>query len=1087
MRFKIGMAAPCATVISPAAALLTLLLAACGGGGGGGGNTLVDTTPLTPATNPCAEDSAVCTVVQLGGAVTESRVTFNTLQNPVTLVEEGSTPPLSEVREADGAANWDLRDDIAQLALLGKFLNNASLYDPDLLYLVTANGGQDQDANSDNLVDDASAEVSAAAATPVLGRWHAILPGDLITTSRVTPLTEAVYRYLQPDLPDLTAAEIRSIMNFLASDILGDVDGSGLVDYADLLAWDRHLNADFYLHDIALVNELAAAVRGNATVSTIRDLSLSVLQRAPSSEATFTVSGSIAVPANHRVDGDVNNPAAPVTDNDSLDTAQPMDKPLVLGGYVATPGAGPTGRSSTEGDLEDHFYLKELTAAEVISLVMSESPLTNDLDLYLYRAGETVPVETSLGFTGVEQVTVPESGDYIVRVHAWNGASNYQLSVGVTPQFVQGARLSLSDDFIPGQIIARFRDMPAVNSMPRRAQFTGMRLRGGGLRRANLLQMDMDAGDNLAQRKLKTLLALKRLQRHAEVETAGLNYRVQAAITPNDPFYSSAQSWHYGMINLPAAWDVSLGNGVIVAVIDSGIRPNHPDLQGQLVQGINFLNLDDPFERFNVEDPGDGDGSLSSFHGTHVAGTVAAASNNGSGVAGAAWNAKIMPLRVLGPNGGTSYDVLQAVRYAAGLPNDSGILPSQPADVINLSLAGGGFNGFDQALYNQVTESGIVVVAAAGNDSSSTPAYPASYQGVISVSAVTIGEFKAPYSNFGASIDIAAPGGDSTAGVVSTGADDTVSPIRETYTSLIGTSMATPHVSGTIALMKSIYPALTTADFGDLLSQGLLTDDLGSPGRDNIFGWGLVNALKAVEVAQDLAGGGGVTLEPALCTSASELNFGNFAETLPLTITNCGTGVLVVEAIVPSEPWVTITPNTVDSNGVGSYTVRVDRSQLPDDSRNFSAIAIQTNVRSTVIQVIVQQPAPGTVNTGDAGLHYVLLLDAANPSEVLQEREVSVIDGIYSYTFFDVPAGRYQIVAGSDADNDLIICDPGEACGAWPVLDSEQPEIEVDRDIGDLDFSTSFNAGIISTQEAGSAETLPVRSRSGYRGPDGQR
>lgn len=611
------------------------------------------------------------------------------------------------------------------------------------------------------------------------------------------------------------------------------------------------------------------------------------------------------------------------------------------------------------------------------------------------------------------------------------------------------------------------------------------------MRRANLLQMDLSAADSPTQSKLKTLYALKRLRQRREVDTVGLNYRVQAAIIPNDPFYNRGQSWHYEMINLPAAWDISLGDGVIVAVIDSGIRTNHPDLQTQLLPGYDFFDDDnDPL------DPGEStDGSLSSFHGTHVAGTVAAASNNGSGVAGVAWNARIMPLRVLGPGGGTSYDVLQAVRYAARLANDSGTLPAQRADVINLSLAGGGFNGFDQALYSEVTDMGLIVVAAAGNDSSSEFAYPASYQDVISVSAVNIDQNRAPYSNFGSAIDVAAPGGDSSTGdsnldgavdlILSTGADDTVTPTQEAYTLLQGTSMATPHVAGTIALMKSIYPALKTADLEDLLSQGLLTDDLGAPGRDNIFGWGLINALKAVQVAQDLAGGG-VTLEPALCTSASELNFGNFAEALPLTITNCGTGVLVVENIVASEPWVTVTPNSVDTNGVGSYTVRADRSQLPV-GRNFAAIAIQTNVRSTTVQVVVEQPEPGTVNTGDAGLHYVLLLDAANPDEVLQEREVSAIDGTYSYAFFDVPAGRYLIVAGSDADNDLIICDPGEACGAWPVLDSEQPEIEVDQDIGDLDFSTSFNAGVISTQDLGSADTRPIRERSGYRGPDGQR
>ena len=316
------------------------------------------------------------------------------------------------------------------------------------------------------------------------------------------------------------------------------------------------------------------------------------------------------------------------------------------------------------------------------------------------------------------------------------------------------------------------------------------------------------------------------------MEAASLNYYVRPLAVPDDVYYNR-QRWHYEMINLPAAWERGLGDGVVVAVVDTGIRRNHPDLSSQLVTGYDFVrnlgqagdgNGIDP----NPEDPGDSnDGSPSSFHGTHVAGTVAAASNNSAGVAGVAWNAKIMPLRALGIGGGTTYDVQQAVRYAAGLPNDSGGVPARPADVINLSLGGGGFSSVDQAVYAQVAEKGIILVSAAGNQSSSQFSYPASYDGVISVSAVNINKARASYSNFGSRVDIAAPGGDSSTRdvngdgvpdlILSTSADDSNSfGIRDSYALLQGTSMASPHVAGVVALMKSIYPALTIGDFEEL-------------------------------------------------------------------------------------------------------------------------------------------------------------------------------------------------------------------------------------------------------------------------------
>ncbi len=1026
-----------------------------------------------------------CLHIQLGGAVAESTVIITPLRDPSNTIEQLHVPSVAETREADGPETWDARSDLARFVFLGNVFVDISLYEEDTLYLVTVNGGFDLDANSDNALDADPAAIN--------GTWHAIMSGAQLRTGRVSVLTEAVYRYLEFNLEALSDAEIRAEMDVLASAMLGDVNRSGDVNYQDALAWHRHFNANTYLRDLAEVDELARAIRDSASSSTLRELSLAVIGRNIDAAGPYTVSGNILVSATTRVDSDVNdpNPDITVVANDSIDTAQPIINPVVLGGYVNRIGQGEQGRSFLSGDANDYFSV-DLLAGQVISLVMAENPGSNDLDLFLYDENGDL-IEGSLETTELEQIVVEENGRYFIRVQAFRGASNYQLRVGIGGEITGTARsYRLSDDFVPGQVIARFNQQRKVSTMRGRARFTGMRVRGGGLRRANLLEMPARSGENTLQWKLRTLRKMKRLQREPEVADAGLNYYVQATAIPDDPFYAQ-QSWHYEMINLPLAWDQGIvGDGVTVAVLDTGIRRNHPDLQGQLVSGWDFVDDDS-----NPEDPGDGtNGAPSSFHGTHVAGTVAAATNNDRGVAGVAWNARIMPIRVLGPGGGTSFDVLQGLRYAAGLENDSGRLPARRADVINLSLAGGGFSSFDQAVYNQVAASGIIIVAAAGNDSTSQFAYPASYDGVVSVSAVNINRTRASYSNFGSRIDVAAPGGDGFTNdvngdgvldlVLSTAADDSSGVIRDTYALLQGTSMASPHVAGVAALMKAIYPALTHQQFENLLAMGLITDDLGSQGRDNTFGWGLINANKAVLVAESLAEGGDVANRPTIATSARALNFGTFATNLPLTINNAGTGELVIDtiAIEGDATWLSIEPVQVDPvSGVGSYSVSVDRDQL--DTGSFSArIRIDSNDsnnRVATVDVIVQQLDPSLLTGGDAGLHYILLINA-DTGEVFQQDDVVAREGIYAFNFTDVPAGSYQIIAGSDSDNDLFICDAGEACGAWPVLDSEFTIIEIIQDISGLRFSSTYNTGIISTWSASQQAPQPMSPlrRSSY-------
>lgn len=272
----------------------------------------------------------------------------------------------------------------------------------------------------------------------------------------------------------------------------------------------------------------------------------------------------------------------------------------------------------------------------------------------------------------------------------------------------------------------------------------------------------------LVTAKEDTIRVIKALRMRKDVLYAEPNYIVRPTATvPNDKYYPL--QWHYPLINLPQAWEISTGTDAIVAVIDTGVLLAHPDLQGQLLPGYDFISdpamaLDGDGIDNNPNDPGDGgQGNSSIFHGTHVAGTIAAATNNDIGVAGIAWNARIMPLRALGKGGGTLYDIDQAIRYAAGLSNDSGTLPARRADIINLSLGGGGYSRSEQDVVTQARNQGVIIVAAAGNDAGATPYYPASYDGVVSVSDVGIDKTLAPYSNYGPDVDVAAPGGDMSA------------------------------------------------------------------------------------------------------------------------------------------------------------------------------------------------------------------------------------------------------------------------------------------------------------------------------------
>ena len=313
---------------------------------------------------------------------------------------------------------------------------------------------------------------------------------------------------------------------------------------------------------------------------------------------------------------------------------------------------------------------------------------------------------------------------------------------------------------------------------------------------------------------------------YAEVDT----FLRPAAAAPNDPLYP--RQWDLfeenGGIRMPGAWERSTGAGQVIAVIDSGIAP-HSDLLDRTVAGYDFITdpamaRDGGGRDANPRDEGDWCGTgTSSWHGTHVAGTIGAAANNSKGIAGVAYGAKIQPIRALGSCGGYMSDVADAVTWAVG--GDVTGVPANPnpARVVNLSLGATAACGTTfQNVLSFAAGKGAAVVVAAGNDNQpAANSSPANCNNVISVGATGREGARAPYSNYGSAVDVSAPGGymgtGSANGIASTWNLGTTTPGAEGYAYQQGTSMAAPHVAGVAALMFAEVPDTTPAKIEDVL------------------------------------------------------------------------------------------------------------------------------------------------------------------------------------------------------------------------------------------------------------------------------
>ncbi len=627
----------------------------------------------------------------------------------------------------------------------------------------------------------------------------------------------------------------------------------------------------------------------------------------------------------------------------------------------------------------------------------------------------------------------------------------------------RGIRLSVDDEFVVGDAIVRLQDASLVSSIQdivpagtRPAVVTGgdatVLIRSAVV--AGSTSPAGMAGEGAQAPRLATLDYIEYLNSRPEVLYAVPNYIRHVDAVPNDTHYH--YQWHYSQIHLPEVWDVTKGSqNVVVAIVDTGARFDHPDLGGRLTAG-QFDFISDPQVAADgdgidpsAQDPGDDPGGTkSSFHGTHVAGTIGAVTNNGLGVAGVNWVSPLMTLRVLGVGGGQDWDIMQALKFAARLPNSSGKLPARKANVINMSLGGAAYNPAFQETVNALLAENVVIVAAAGNSNTDTPHYPAGYDGVISVGAIDLSGSKAPYSNYGPRIDVVAPGGNVEADLNGDSkADGVLSTIwnsetnQPSYVFYQGTSMASPHVAGVVSLMLSVNPSLTPAQVRSILQQTAV--DLGTTGKDDTYGYGLINPVAAVRAA----GGTGPT-QPKLLLSQTSLDFGTAESQLTVTVSNGGGGQLTVNSptmeVDSGQDWLTARLND------RTVVVQVRRDGLSNGTYS-GRVRVSSNGGNGTIEVrmvVGAQPDPQT------GTLYVLALDPVNLDSISGAEANE--QGQYRYVLPAMDIGTCLVAAGSDDDGDGYICEEGEFCGFYPVFgDSVNVGVTANQTTRNIDFAVS--------------------------------
>ncbi len=844
------------------------------------------------------------------------------------------------------------------------------------------------------------------------------------------------------------------------------------------------------------------------------------------------LSGVIDIEAGTRVDVDTAD-SLMLSGTPEIDP-QLLPGEFILAGYVSGSSGSYPGDSdltSTEyfADTEDIFSIPMVPGQTVSLQAFSTRAGQSSLSLRLRNPGDDLALDIDSAATSdaVSRISVTLPND--------EAEENYQVEVLAESSkpvlyilTTSAASLSTSQAayewpayrFAEGEAIVAMEEggqgspgaISAQMSVPGVAKARGL---GRGLWQVRMPEARSQGGSGRAG---QTLDWIRDLREQGAIKSVVPNYLVEAQATPvSEPIYADpfiGQQWHYELINAPIAWQLApgAGSGVNVAVLDTGLfgEPGawHKDLDTNVglvsedfVSG-EYDNDGDPEPDSNPSDPGNSSGG-SEYHGTHVAGTIAAAVNDIGG-GGIAYKSTLVPVRVLGEGGrGSSADLLEALNW---LLDDGTGKPR--ADVINLSLGGLPYIPDLEKSITAGTERGMIYVAAAGNLASSAPSYPAAFNGVLAVSAVDGASRLSSYSNFGDWIDLAAPGGDFTDGnadgrsdqVSSTSAaviDGTLSP---TYSLLTGTSMAAPHVSGILALMKQEMPGLNYEAVYSFLVKGELTQ-CGSPCvKSEEFGYGLIDGAKSMAAALSGNVPEILTASPTIVNLATESDSGL---SVPVTVKPLGDYSAQVTNIIGSDSWFTVSllgDKSLPIDVTETDPLEIQLSLLPDQLEpgvSLRGSVTITYSSATEANAEVSIPIIGQLITDqqarDAGRHFVLLVDPEPEGDIfttVSQATVEVDNGQYQFSFrpddgveprslSEVPPGTYFLVAGSDLDNDGLICHAGEACAEYPVSGlREEITITAGEAIQGIRMTTSYSRPTISAQ---SPDVLPRPGFEGYR------
>ena len=774
--------------------------------------------------------------------------------------------------------------------------------------------------------------------------------------------------------------------------------------------------------------------------------------------------------------GSISGTVTPYNEYPVVTGAEVSDSTVASPLQVAGPSAGELlfvlgTVSSAGGDTSDRVTFTEGNTATYNVKISWLDGTNQDVDLTVSRFdGSTTNLLTLNGTTNPEfgnfAVTGGAGATIIFDITLFSGSgTQWRMDVTVLtgsplmmmqpgPDYTKEEydateRALAGHDAVPDRLLVTFeKNIEAQTQYDLLASvgFLAIRLLSGGAVVAQRQQpLSLDPLHSSMEHMVELANLSAHLSLHPDIAVAEPDFLCIHALTPNDPHFAAFQSWHYNAINLPAAWNITTGStSVIVAVIDTGIVLGHPDLAGRLIAGYDFItdpqmSLDGNGMDANPDDPGDSPGQGSSFHGTHVAGTIGAASNNGVGVAGVDWNCKLMPLRVLGAGGGAQSDIAEAVLYAARLTNASGTLPATRANVINMSLGGNGTTSVYANAITAASNAGCTLIAAAGNDAqqANAPNYPAAYPQVIAVGAINRNYSRAVYSNTTSGTDVCAPGGETSFpfstqdGVLSTWRDDTATPAVNKYQWLQGTSMAAPHVAGVAALMLAVNPSLTPANIRTILTATAL--DLGTSGLDAEYGFGLVRA----EAALIAAGGTLPGNPPTAAVTNTVVLVPSGATTAYTSVVNIGGGTLSVSNPQAfhfgTESWLGV---SLQQNGSQVLLVlSINQAQLTAGNLYYAVATVNTNDTSApivAIAVLVNKLTPKAVT-------YQVRVRAVDATTGQVEGEVFTgAAGSFNYTIQGLDPATYFVVGFVDRDTSGSLTDD-DLWGAYPSITIPAP------------------------------------------------